>query len=168
MSSDHEPPFRPLVTSATTSQSLNVASIMDAIRDGSYSIPEYQRDSSQWDTVKKSLFIESIINNLTVPPLIVYPEDNPETGLETRQVIDGQQRLTTIREYLDGRFSLSGEQEVEYAENVGPIIQGRKFSELPARIQRQVNTYTLNLIGSRSPGFELEAGSRQGRKQHKR
>ena len=30
-------------------------------------IPQYQRDADQWDDSKKSLFIESILNRLTVP-----------------------------------------------------------------------------------------------------
>lgn len=145
MPNERDVPFRPLVTSATTAQSLNIKSVMDSMNQGVYVIPDYQRDSSQWDTAKKSLFIESIINNLTVPPLIVYPEDTEE-GLETRQVIDGQQRLTTIREYLDGKFALSTEEDVEYAENVGALIQGKRFSELPPRIQRQIEYYTINLI----------------------
>ena len=30
-------------------------------------IPDYQRDSEQWDDRKQSLFIESLLNNLTIP-----------------------------------------------------------------------------------------------------
>ena len=30
-------------------------------------IPDYQRDSEQWDYRKQSLFIESLLNNLTIP-----------------------------------------------------------------------------------------------------
>ena len=92
---------------------------MDQLGDGTYYIPDYQRDSSQWDVPKKSLFIESLINNLTIPPLILYPEDDPITATERRQVVDGQQRLTTIGDFLRDGFALSPESDVEYAENVG-------------------------------------------------
>lgn len=138
--------FAPLVKSATTSQSPNVRSIMDEMNDGTYVIPDYQRDSSQWDNEKKSRFIESLINNLTVPPLIVYPEDDPKTGLERRQVVDGQQRLTTIREFLGDRFALSSADDLEYAANVGALIAGKKFSQLDPQIRKQIEKYTLNLI----------------------
>ena len=137
--------FKPLVTSATTAQSLNVRSIMDAMDEGTYLIPDYQRDSAQWSAPKRSLFIESIINNLTIPPLTVYPEDD-EDGIEIRQVIDGQQRLTTIREYLKNDFALSSEDDVEYSENVSALIQNKRFSELSPKIQRQIRNYTVNLI----------------------
>jgi hypothetical protein len=111
-----------------------------------YYVPEYQRDSSQWDIPKKSLFIESIINNLTIPPLIVYPETESMPGKERRQIVDGQQRLTTIREYLKDEFALAKETEVEYADNVGPLVQGKKFSQLPSAIREQIELYVLNFI----------------------
>ena len=100
------PPFLPRVKGATTAQSPNVESLMNQLDDGTYYIPDYQRDSSQWDTSKKSLFIDSLINNLTIPPLIVYPETDANTGEEKHQIVDGQQRLTTIRDFIKGAFAL--------------------------------------------------------------
>ena len=140
------PAFRPLISGNTTAQSPNVGTIMDEMDVNTYYIPDYQRDSEQWDVSKRSLFIESLINNLTIPPLIVYPEDDPDTGVERRQIIDGQQRLTTIRDFVNGGFALAKEDAVEYAENVGPLIQGKKYGDLPAEIKAQIRRYTLNLI----------------------
>ena len=138
--------FFPLVKGETTANSPNVRSVMDQLEQGRYYIPEYQRDSSEWDIPKRSLFIESLINNMTIPPLIVYPDDDPKTGRERRQVVDGQQRLTTISDFLRGGFALALESDVEYAENVGPLIQGKLFSELADDIRQQIEGYTLNFI----------------------
>jgi hypothetical protein len=146
MAGEADSPFVPLVKGATTSQSPNVRSVMDEMSDGTYVIPDYQRDSSQWDIAKKSRFIESLINNLTIPPLIVYPDDDPATGLERRQIVDGQQRLTTIHEFLRDAFALLPESELDYAANVRDLIPGRKFSELEPKLQKQIEKYTLNLI----------------------
>jgi hypothetical protein len=138
--------FRPLVTSATTAKSLNVGSLLDDMEDGRVKIPNFQRDSAQWDIPKRSLFVESLINGLAIPPVIVYPENDPITGLEINNVIDGQQRITTIREFTAGKFALSNEDDAEYAENVGPLIQGKYYSELPHAIQKQIRMYPLNFI----------------------
>jgi len=138
--------FQPRVKGATTSRSPNVGSLMDQLADGTIFIPDYQRDSSEWDLAKKSLFVDSLINNMTVPPLILYPETNPNTGLEKSEVVDGQQRLATIRDFVNGSFDLATEDEVEYASNVGPVIQGRRFAELPEPIQRSIRYYVLNLL----------------------
>ena len=59
------------------------------------SSPDYQRDAEQWDLRKESLFIESLLNNLTTPALF-FLEDQDTGSIE---VIDGQQRLNTIRKY---------------------------------------------------------------------
>jgi hypothetical protein len=137
--------FTPLVRGETTAKNPNVRTIMDQMDDETYYIPDYQRDSSQWDNDKKSLFIESLVNNMTVPPLLVCPDEDSD-GMDRRQVVDGQQRLTTIREYLQNKFALSSEADVEYEDNVGPLIQGKKFSELPEKIRKQIERYVLNII----------------------
>ena len=138
-------PFHPRVKGATTAFSTNVASLLRELDDDTYYVPDYQRDSSQWDLSKKSLFIDSLINNMTVPPLILYPETDSE-GSERHQIIDGQHRLTTIRDFIKGNFALAPESETEYAENIGPLVQGRRFAELPETIKQQIQRYKLNFI----------------------
>jgi hypothetical protein len=142
--------FEPLIKGDTTAKSPDVSSLMSQMRQDKYYIPDYQRDSSEWRVPKRSLFIESLINNMTIPPLIVYPEADGRN-----QVVDGQQRLTTIRDFINGQFALAPESDVEYAPNVGPLIQGRKFSELPERIRDQINAYTVNVI-LLPPNLELD------------
>jgi uncharacterized protein with ParB-like and HNH nuclease domain len=60
-------------------------------------VPPYQRDSDEWGDNKKSLFIESILNRLTVPAFYLAPsEDDPDRF----EVVDGQQRLTTSERWF--------------------------------------------------------------------
>ena len=80
--------FVPVVRGATTPLSSNISTVMTHLHDGSWLVPDFQRDSDEWKLEKRSLFIESIINNLTVPPLIVAPSDD-ESGLQKMQVVDG-------------------------------------------------------------------------------
>jgi hypothetical protein len=136
--------FVPLVRGNTTTLSMNVASFMDQFADGIYYVPDYQRDSSQWDFSKRSLFIESLINNITVPPLIAY-----FINLK-HEIVDGQQRVTTVRDYMAGKFSLALQEEADYRENVGPLIQGKTFEQLPKSLQKQIRQYVLNFASSRS------------------
>lgn len=62
--------------------------------------PTYQRPGGQWDIRQKQKFIDSILNNFPVPPIYLH-----KTG--TYAVIDGKQRLETIREFIDGKFDLA-------------------------------------------------------------
>jgi len=64
--------------------------------------PEYQR-RIVWSGKKKSLFIESLLMNIPVPPVFLYEYD-----LSRYEVIDGQQRLNTIVEFYEDRLVLRG------------------------------------------------------------
>ncbi|QRV94214.1 hypothetical protein RhiJN_22232 [Ceratobasidium sp. AG-Ba] len=62
--------------------------------------PEYQRNVV-WSDAKQSKLIDSILRNFYVPPvLFCISEDS--SGNQTRICIDGKQRLTSIRRFLDG------------------------------------------------------------------
>ena len=65
--------------------------------------PNYQRADGIWSTKDKSLFIESIILNIPIPS-IYLSEDSKGTLI----VIDGQQRLSTLFDFIDDKFKLQG------------------------------------------------------------
>ncbi|MDE5073126.1 MAG: hypothetical protein O4861_13665 [Trichodesmium sp. St16_bin4-tuft] len=59
--------FSPLVQDTTKAQNESIRTIVGKLDDKEVYIPGYQRDSEQWDDRKQSLFIESLLNNLTIP-----------------------------------------------------------------------------------------------------
>ena len=77
---------KPLITESSTSESTNVEVVMNDLRDKILRIPDYQRDTDQWDDTTKSLFIESVINNLTIPAFFFEPIQ--EEGVEINEVVD--------------------------------------------------------------------------------
>ncbi|KUG29617.1 hypothetical protein ASZ90_000489 [hydrocarbon metagenome] len=64
--------------------------------------PEYQR-RLRWDNKRKSLLIESLLLNIPVPPLFFYEKD-----MAIYEVMDGQQRLTTVNDFYNNAFRLTG------------------------------------------------------------
>lgn len=64
--------------------------------------PEYQRNYV-WDNKKASLLIESLILNVPIPVIYVSQE---EDGVWT--VIDGLQRLYSLKRFFEGNFKLTG------------------------------------------------------------
>ena len=59
--------FSPLVQDKTKAQNESIKTIVGKLDDNEVYIPDYHRDSEQWDYRKQSLFIESLLNNLTIP-----------------------------------------------------------------------------------------------------
>lgn len=88
--------------------------------------PEYQR-RLVWDKVKKSLFIESLIMNIPIPPIFLY-----EWDYSRYEVMDGQQRLSTIIDFYENRFKLTGLEEWD-------SLNGRTYSELPPILQKSLD-----------------------------
>jgi len=64
--------------------------------------PQYQR-RSRWDNSKRSLLIESLLLNIPIPPIFLFEK---EYGVY--EVIDGRQRLETLKDFLSNNISLRG------------------------------------------------------------
>ena len=95
--------------------------------------PEYQR-RLRWDNNKKSRLIESFIMNVPVPSVFLY-----ESELGRFEVMDGQQRLNAIVDFLKNRFKLSGLK-------IWPALNGRIFSELPPFVRRGLERAKISAI----------------------
>ena len=80
--------------------------------------PEYQRYDGIWSTKNKSLFIESVILNIPIPS-IYLSEDSKGTLI----VIDGRQRLSTLFDFMEDKFKLTGLSILNQ-------LNGRKYSKL--------------------------------------
>jgi uncharacterized protein with ParB-like and HNH nuclease domain len=115
----------PIVTRKTRAESTNVETIVGRLRSKRLVIPDYQRDAEQWNLRKESLFIESLLNNLTIPAF--FFADSPEGVIE---VVDGQQRLSTILKYSNDEFNISPDEGIVYLSPQSTQYVGKKFSEL--------------------------------------
>jgi hypothetical protein len=92
--------------------------------------PEWQR-SYVWDKRRASKLIESFLVDIPVP--VIYLAKNETSKYE---VIDGVQRLTSIFDFFDGKFALSGLEML-------PDMNKMKFSELPQDQQNKLLDATL-------------------------
>ena len=95
--------------------------------------PEYQR-RLRWTTLQKSRLIESLLLNIPVPPVFFYESDTARY-----EVMDGQQRLNAVREFIAGDFSLSGL-------SVLKPLNGLRYSSCPPRIKRTLERASIAAI----------------------
>lgn len=95
--------------------------------------PEYQR-RLRWSTPQKSKLIESLLLNIPVPPIFLY-----ESAAARYEVMDGQQRLNSVREFIAGNFALSGLPVLK-------PLNGLRYSRCPPRIKRGLDRASLGAI----------------------
>ncbi|MES2377044.1 MAG: DUF262 domain-containing protein [Bacteroidota bacterium] len=88
---------------STQAYDKSVADIVRMIEDDDINLnPEYQRNYV-WDNKKASMLIESIILNVPIPVVYVSQEED-----DSWTVIDGLQRLNSLKRFFDRDFKLSG------------------------------------------------------------
>lgn len=95
---------------------------------------EFQRKRSLWDDTTKSQFIESLMLRIPIPPLYFDGTDD-----DSWLVIDGLQRLSTIKEFIiDRTLKLTGlEYFVDY--------DGCDYEALPRSYIRRIDETQLSL-----------------------
>ncbi|MFJ7136984.1 DUF262 domain-containing protein [Streptomyces fungicidicus] len=113
---------------------LSLSTLVDDIKKGRLLLNiEYQRQYV-WDRAKASRLIESLLLNIPVP--VCYFAENEDGAYE---VIDGLQRITTISNYLEGKFELKGIPVLSE-------LEGSYFSDLSQRDQRRLSGRTMRCI----------------------
>lgn len=74
--------------------------------------PPYQRNAV-WTERQKSYLIDSILNGYPIPELIIQ-EDIDEKGQAKYIIVDGQQRMRAVFEFLADQFGLNKEDSPEF------------------------------------------------------
>jgi len=117
----------------TETYDFSISTISEYLENGHIYIPHFQR-SYVWNRGQASRLIESLVIQCPIP--VLYFDQTNDSKFS---VIDGNQRLTSIRLYLNDEFSLRGL-------TAYPELEGMYFSDLDPRIQRHITNRTLRCI----------------------
>lgn len=96
---------------------------------------EFQRNSV-WPRTAKAYLIDTIIKDRPIPLFFFQRVSSAQTGRPGYSVIDGQQRLRAIFEFLDDRFRLTQSDKKSNYYN-------KKYSELPQTLRDAIDSYDL-------------------------
>lgn len=103
--------------------------------------PDFQRRQIWNERKRKSLLIESLMLRIPLPVFYVYEDE------ESRwHVVDGLQRMSTINDFIKGKFYLS---DLQYLKH----LNGKKFDKLDQKYVNRIETTTLtiNVIDATTP-----------------
>lgn len=117
----------------TETYDFTVSTLYDYVKSKHIVIPQFQR-GYVWNKAQASRLIESLIINCPIP--VIYLSQNPD---ETLAVIDGNQRINSIRLFLNDEYDLKGL-------SAYPELEGLKYSDLDPRLQRHILNRTIRCI----------------------
>ena len=98
-----------------------------------------QRRESVWSTVNKSLLIDSLLRGYVVPPVYTIAEN------DIQYVIDGVQRLSTLKDYYNDKFALSKKLESITIDGTEYKIAGLKFSKLDPIVKEELDSAQITM-----------------------
>ena len=109
----------------------------------------FQRNSSQWNLITKSGLVGSILSDSFIPA-VVFLKDKVGTNEKGKDVVryeilDGQQRLTSLFDFLDDKWALHGATEPIEFDGFTYEIAGKKFSELEPELQDAIKGYRFSI-----------------------
>lgn len=94
--------------------------------------PKFQR-RKVWPTGTKSYFIDTLLRGMTVPPIYL----RIAKGEAVREVVDGQQRISSVLDYMKGTYKLS--------KTLGPVSWAEKrFDKLEPEQQAAIRGFTFS------------------------
>jgi uncharacterized protein DUF262 len=107
-----------------------VDSLVRRMREDSIFVPDFQR-AFVWNLAEASRFVESLLLGLPVPGIFLAKEQDTNRMF----VVDGQQRLRTLRSFYDGAFG----SRVFALKGVSPRYEGKRHADLSPEDQRRLD-----------------------------
>lgn len=95
--------------------------------------PDFQR-KAVWNPTSKVMLIDTILKKYPIPK--VFIQNTTEHGRTIRKIIDGQQRITAILEFVNNKFILDKPYIGAY--------EGKSFAELPENEKDNILQYTID------------------------
>lgn len=84
-----------------------------------------------WDIKRDSLLIESMVIGYPIPPFYAKRGES-----KVFDMLDGKQRSSAIRRYLNNEYALTG---------VSDELEGKYFADLPQEVQDDIISYSLTV-----------------------
>jgi hypothetical protein len=107
--------------------------IVQRLNGNRYYVPEYQRNHT-WSPEKQSKFIESVFMGLPIPFLFFWQDNDGRM-----EIVDGSQRIRTIRDFIDNKLVLKGLETI-------PAANGLSYSDLPHSRQLKFVETSIRVI----------------------
>lgn len=137
----------PLDSVFVRSEQRTVGEVVRRIRADRYDLsPDFQREFL-WPLEKQSRLIESCLMRLPLP--VFYVAEAPDGRIV---VVDGLQRLTTFKRFLDNEFRLQFPQRDEEIVRHNPL-SGKRFEDLQINLQERIEDtqLTLYVLDAKAP-----------------
>jgi len=87
---------------------MSIVDIVENIKRKDFVINrDYQRQAGVWPDSARTYFIDTILEGYPFPKIYIYQVFNEKSNRPIKEVVDGQQRVTTILDFMENKFKLT-------------------------------------------------------------
>ncbi len=97
---------------------------------------DYQRGGGLWPLNARSYFIDTVLNGYPFPKVTIRQTIDLKTKKTVREIIDGQQRIMTLYDFINNDLTLS---------SVSKYYTGKKFKDLESEEQQRLLMYEVSV-----------------------
>lgn len=124
-------PFNPKSEYTIVSTEISIKDFFD-YKEDYVTRPPYQR-KSVWSKVKKQSLMDSLFRRYYIPKLVVR-EVRLSDNQTVNEIIDGQQRITTVQEYFNNKYPLP-----QTLSDVDRKLPGSYYKDLDTDIRKFID-----------------------------
>ena len=105
-----------------------------------YNIPAYQRAGDAWSLADQQLLMDSLLRQYALPKIYIRPQG------ARKELLDGQQRCTAIKGFLNDAFPMSKDAAPVEVDGEKYDCAGMTYSELPEALQDVLHQTSLVMV----------------------
>lgn len=118
-----------------TTTNFTIAEYYDQMKTGRIRVNhDYQRSPRVWPPAAKSYLIDTILLGYPIPKLSLYQKTNLRSRTTVKEIVDGQQRSQTIRDFFDNKIRITGKS----------AFSGMSYEQLDDGLRRRFVSYSLS------------------------
>ncbi len=122
-----------------------VKEIYEDFNDGKLIVDQSYQRRRVWMPQDKVRLIETILMKLIIPEVFFWPSSvDPETGNMLTHIVDGQQRINAIVDFIDGKYKLNAKYFID--KDMREEYKNLFFSELSSEAKTTIWTYKLSIV----------------------
>ena len=105
--------------------------------------PSYQRPhEGVWNLKKKQLLVDTVLRTYDMPKIYLRAVDSDSTV--KYEVVDGQQRIRAMWDFIDGKFEL-GEASADLPAPIGDLA-GKEYGSLDSETKDRFGAFSLSIF----------------------
>ena len=128
-----------------TRNTWKISSIYEGFKNKSLVVDRTYQRKKVWGLKDNIRLVETILMNLIIPEIFLWDsETDPNTGKTITHIVDGQQRINAIFEFIAGKYKLQKKYLLD--ENIKKNYGDKKFLDIDDNAKKEIWSYEMSIV----------------------